>query len=90
MYIQKQKEHRVSSRQTKGTRQNLLDAYLRISVRNNPARSTIRQWYADYENRGIHAHRVRNVWPSIPVSVQNQIISPSNHNPNLSLRVVAT
>ena len=32
MFIQIQKELGVSSRQTKGTRQNLLDAYLRIGV----------------------------------------------------------
>ena len=58
MDVPKQKEHSASSWEAKDTAKKMFDASLRIVIIGMlPVRSTERQWYADYENGGTHAHR---------------------------------
>ncbi len=57
--------------------------------RNPPARSTIRQWREDYQERGSHNHRGGNGRPRISTAVRNQIRDLFIDDPTISLRVAA-
>ncbi len=57
--------------------------------RNPTARSTIRQWREDYQERGSHNHRRGNGRPRISTAVRNQIRDLFIDGPTISLRVAA-
>ena len=57
--------------------------------RRRPARSTIRQWRNDYQERGNHDHRGWNGRPRITIAVRDQIRDLFIDQPRMSLRSAA-